>query len=76
MRTIKCSLSDASKHKTRLRQLDFTGAFIQANVKHRVLVNLDIRYGKYFPEYANYFGRPLRLNKSMYGMNNYGDIFA
>ena len=31
---------------------------------------------EYFPEYANYFGRPLRLNKPMYGMTNDGNIFA
>ena len=24
----------------------------------------------------NYFGRPLRLNKSMYGMTNYGKLFS
>ena len=76
MSTIKCFLSDASNNKTRVHQLDFTGAFIQANVKHRVLLNLDRIYGEYFPEYANYFGRPLILNKSMYGMNNHGEIFA
>ena len=34
------------------------------------------RYVEYFPDCANYFGRPLRLNKSMYGMNSYGKLFA
>ena len=29
------------------------------------------RYGETLPEYAKYFGRPLRLNKSIYGMTNY-----
>ena len=39
-------------------------------------VKLDIRYTDYFPEYAKYFGRALRLLKSMYGMTNYGKFFA
>ena len=43
-----------------------------SNIK---FVKLDSRYGQYIPEYANYFVRPLRLKKSMYGMNNSGNIF-
>ena len=39
-------------------------------------VNLDSIYGEYFPEYAKYFGRPSRLNKSMYGMTNSSNLFA
>ena len=37
---------------------------------------MDIRYTDYFPEYAKYFGRALRLLKSMYGMTNFGKLFA
>ena len=33
-------------------------------------MKLHIRYGKYFPEYDNYFGRPLVLNSSIYEMTN------
>ena len=39
-------------------------------------MRLDGRYGEYFPECANYFGGPLRLKTSIYGMNNYGKIFS
>ena len=39
-------------------------------------MKLDSRYGEYFSEYGNYFGRPLRTNKEMYGMNNSGKIFS
>ena len=49
---------------------------MQAEVKNRVFVNLDSRCVDYFPEYAKYFGRALRLLKSMYGMNNSGKLFA
>ena len=49
---------------------------MQAKVKNRVFFELDIRYTDYFPEYAKYFGRALRLLKSMYGMTNSGKLFA
>ena len=44
-----------------------------------VFVNLDSRYVDYFPEfpeYSKYFGRALRLLKSMYDMTNSGKLFA
>ena len=73
MKTLKYFLSDAAKHKARVHQLDFIGAFL---LKNRFFVKLDIRYTDYFPEYAQYFGRASRLLKSMYGMHNYGKLFA
>ena len=76
MRTLNYLLVDVTKHKARFHQLDFIGAFFQAKVKNRVFFKLDIRYTDYFPEYAKYFGRALRLLKSMYGMTNYGKLFA
>ena len=76
MRTLEYFLADAAKHKARVHQLDFIGVFLQAKVKNRVFVKLDIRYTDYFPGYAQYFGRALILLKSMYGMNNSGKLFA
>ena len=35
-----------------------------------------MRYADSFPEYTQYFGRALRLLKSMYGMTNYGMLSA
>ena len=49
---------------------------MQEKVKNRLFVKLDSRYADYFPEYSNYFGRDLRLLKSMYGITNYGKLFA
>ena len=63
-------------NKSRLHQLDFIGEFLQAKVKNRVLVKLDSRYADYFPEYSKYYGRALRLLKSMYGTTNSGKLFA
>ena len=76
MSNLKYFLEDSAMHKARAHKLDFIGLFLQANVKHRVFLKLDIRYGEYYPEYVNYFGRPLRLKKSMYGMTNSGKLFA
>ena len=55
MRTLKYFLADAAKHKARVHQLDFIGAFLQAKVENRVFVKLDMSYADYFPEYAQYF---------------------
>ena len=41
-----------------------------------MFVKLDIRYAEYFPEYAQYFGRALKLFKSMYDMTNSGKLLA
>ena len=49
MRTLKYFLEDAAKHKARVHQLDFIGAFLQAKVKNIVFFKLDIRYTDYFP---------------------------
>ena len=76
MRNLKYLLEDATKHKARVHQLYCIKAFLQSKVKNRVFVNLDIRYTDYFPEYAKYFGRALRLLKSMYGMTNFAKLFA
>ena len=76
MRTFKYFLADTTKQKARVHQLYFIGALLQAKVKNRVFVKLDIIYTDYFPEYAKYFGRALRLLRSMYGMTNCGKLFA
>ena len=76
MRTLKYFLIDAAKHKARVRRLDFIGAFFQAKLKNRVFVKLDIMYTDYFLEYEKYFGRALKLLKSMYDMTNSGKLFA
>ena len=39
-------------------------------------VKLDSIYADYFLEYISYFGRALRLLKTMYGMTNSGKLSA
>ena len=76
MKTLKHSLADVAKHKSRVHQLDFIGGLLQVKVNNKVFVNLDSRYEYYFPEYYNYFGKDLRLLNSMYGMINTGNLFS
>ena len=76
MRILKYFLANTAKHKARVHQLAFIGAFLQAKVKNRVFVVLNMRYADYFTEYSQYFGRALKLLKSMYGMTNSGKLFA
>ena len=76
MRTLKYFLADATKHKERVYQLDFIGAFLQEKVKNRVFLKLDSRYVDYFQEYSNNFGRALISLTYMYGMTNPVKLFA
>ena len=74
-RNFKYLLADATKYKAKVHQLDFMGSLLQSKLKNRVFVKLGIRHTDYFPEYAKYFKRALRLLKSMYGMTNSGKLF-
>ena len=76
MRTMKYLLAGDSNHKARLHELDLIISFLPANVKHRVFVKLESRYGEYFREYCNYFGKPLGLKKAIYGMIHYIIFFS
>ena len=61
MRTLKYFLVDEAKHKARIHQLDFIGAFLQAKLNNRVFFKLDIRYTDYFPEYAKVLWNSLEI---------------
>ena len=71
-RSLKMFLADAARNKCRVYQLDFIGAFLQANVRGRIFVSLPKVYGDIWPEFKDYCGRPLKLIKSMYGMTYSG----
>ena len=75
-RTLKYFLADTTKHKSRVHKLYFIGILLQEKVKNRVFVKLDIIYIDYFPEYAKYFGKALRIFGSMYVITNSGKLFA
>ena len=61
-------LAHAARLSVRVKQLDFIGAFLQAKVRSRVFIKFPAIYAKIIPEHKEYFGVPLCLLKSMYGM--------
>ena len=44
MSNLKYFSADASKHKEILHEIDLIVVFLQANVKHRVVLKFDSRY--------------------------------
>ena len=76
MRTLRYFLVDAAKHKAIVHQLDCIGAFWEEKLNNRVFVKLDSRYKDYFLKFSKYFGRTLRMLKSMYGMTNSRKLFS
>ena len=76
VRTLKYLLGDYVKQKSRVHQIYFIVALLQAKFNNRVFLKLDSRYTDYFPEYPSYFGRALILMRSMYGMTNFGKLFS
>ena len=48
MRTLNYSLADSAKHKSRVHQINFIAALLQAKIENRVFVKLDMRYADYF----------------------------
>jgi len=59
-------LAHASRLRSRVKQLDFVGAFLQAKMRTRMFVTIPKIFGTLFPEYAT-TGRPVWLLMSMYG---------
>ena len=51
-----------------MKQLDYVGAFLQAPVRGRIFVHLPQEFNDIYPEYKEYYGKPLRLIKSVYGI--------
>jgi hypothetical protein len=71
-RSLKMFLADAARNIYRVHQLDFVGAFLQANDKGRTFVTLPKVYGDIWSDFKDYCGRHMRLVKSMYGMTYSG----
>jgi hypothetical protein len=58
-RSLKMFLAHAVRLKARVKQLDFIGAFLQANTRSRIFVTIPAVFGVLFPEYSKYCGIPL-----------------
>ena len=44
-------MADEFKQRSRVHQLDFIGALLQAEVNNSVFLKLESRYADYFPSY-------------------------
>ena len=66
-RLLKCFIADATKNTSKIYQLDFIQASIQSKATKRMFVILDKEFSHLCPKLAQHFGRPLRLNKYLYG---------
>jgi Reverse transcriptase (RNA-dependent DNA polymerase) len=75
-RLLKVFLAEAARLKRRVYQADFIGAYLQAKMDRLVYVILPKEYAIYFPDLAKWFGIPLILRKSAYGINSAGQLWA
>jgi len=66
--SLKMFMVHAGHLKCRVKQLDFIGAFLQANTRSRIFVTIPAIFGILFLEYKKYCGQAVRLAKSMYEM--------
>ncbi len=66
-RLLKCFIADAIRNKSKIYQFDFIQAFIQSKATKRMFVILDKEFSHFCPKLSQHFGRPLRLNKCLYG---------
>ena len=66
-RALRIFLAFASQSKCRVYQLDFIGASLQPSARNRTFTTLPADWARFFPEMATWFGKPLRLKKSLYG---------
>jgi Reverse transcriptase (RNA-dependent DNA polymerase) len=75
-RLLKVFLCEAARRKKRVFQADFVGAYLQAHMDRVVYVRLPIEYAEFFPDLKAWFGVPLLLSKSAYGINSAGRLWA
>ena len=67
-RAVKLFIAFVTSVRRTIKEADFIGAYLQAKMKGRHFVILSKEYAEFYPEYAEYFGVPLLLNKGMYGL--------
>ena len=67
-RAVKLFLAVMTENRRTVKGADFIGAYLQANMIGRHFIRLPYEYAALFPDYREYFGVPLLLNKGIYGM--------
>ena len=72
MRLLKMFLALGVEVGRQVKQLDFISAFIQGKVRSRIFVFLDEIVGEVCPEFSKFVGRPLLLERALYGLATSG----
>ena len=72
MRLLKLFLALSVELKRYIKQLDYISAYIQGKVRSRIFVYLDEIIGEVCPEFSKYVGRPLLLERALYGLATSG----
>ena len=54
-KTLRLFLADAAKCNSKIKQLDYVGAFLQAPVQSKIFVSLPSEYLEICPEFAQYY---------------------
>ena len=73
-RLLKVFIADAARKRCRVHRSDFVGAYLQACMDRIVYVKLPSEWAEYFPDLAKWFGVPLLLVKSAYGITSAGRL--
>eukprot|EP00957_Ditylum_brightwellii_P140097 10674777-Ditylum_brightwellii.AAC.1 len=68
MKGLRIFLAHTAKFFKSVKQSDFIGAYLQAKATGRFFIRLPELFKLYFPTTSKSFGRPLRLNKAIYGL--------
>jgi hypothetical protein len=68
MRVSNLLMADAARQKSRIVQLDVSGAFLQARMRNRIFLTLPKVYGEIFPEFKDYCVKPVLLVKAIFCM--------
>ena len=66
-KALRMFLAAAVHYRSRVWQLDYVGAFLQANPIDRKFTSLPREWRNLFPEWKEWFGVPLLLTKTLYG---------
>ena len=72
MRLLKLFLALSVEIGRCIKRLDYISAYIQGKVRSRIFVFLDEIVGQICPEFSKYVGRPLFLERALYGFTTSG----
>ena len=75
-RLLRVFIAGAAARGKKIYQADFVGAYLQAYMDRVVYVMLPKEWKELYPDLEQWFGVPLLLEKSAYGMSSAGRLWA